>query len=509
MSTLNATTLIDHVQRYANDVLNRCADRYGTQHTPLLIDGLDRQTGAPLQWDGHVLSNLACQQNFLRTLDGLSILSGDDTYRQRADTWIGFALNQLHDPASDMLYWGGHSSYALEANRPLAGNHELKCVYPYYNYLFRLDPERTRRFIEAFWHQHIWDWSTLLFNRHGEYQDWDRTAMWPTQYTGGPLPIIENTALSFINTGSDLIYAAAQHYKHTQDPQALAWASHLLSRYDQIRHPDTGLAGYQFNHREPCRVRQSFHPPYNDNPAINETTVITNNVIRTRYGRATITFLNTCGELDGDNGQDLLDLVCRDLHALATYALDDNGFTPLLADGTHLGPSQTKAGAGYCNPSKLEPVPSNGLLFLAYARAFRHSGDERFHAVAQQLATGMGWDLDNGLATTASPAATEAWSLSGQNDASALFGLIDLYAITGDSEYLGAAQDFCVTLLNHYDADALFSASAQHADIDSALPLALLHLAAVLEQTPTPLPTFYPNLTYFDPKIVIRRQANN
>ena len=41
----------------------------------------------------------------------------------------------------------------------------------------------------------------------------------------------------------------------------------------------------------------------------------------------------------------------------------------------------------------------------------------------------------------------------------------------------------------------------------SALPLALLHLAAG-PRAPE-LPVFYPNLTYFDPKIAIRRRERN
>ena len=63
--------LIDLVAQYADDVLARCSD----EQTPLLCDGLDAQTGDPLRWEDHSLSNLACQQNFLRVLDALTALT--------------------------------------------------------------------------------------------------------------------------------------------------------------------------------------------------------------------------------------------------------------------------------------------------------------------------------------------------------------------------------------------------------------------------------------------------
>ena len=487
------------VTRYAEGVLARLSDK----RTPLLYDGLDLASGEPLCWEGHTLSNLACQQNFLRTLDALPALTGDTRHRDRADDWIGRALVELRDPASDLLYWGGHSSYDLAAGAPLVGNHELKCVYPHYDCLFRVDADAMCRFVEAFWHQHIWDWSTLLFNRHGEYEDWDRGRLWPAAFAGGAVPIIENSALSFVNTGSDLILAAVQHYRHSGEARALEWALHLLGRYEASRHPETGLAGYQFNHRDPCRVRLSFKPPFDQRGDINETTVVTNNVIRTRYGRAAITWLNIHEALGTASGGPFLDLVVRDLHALVDCAFDGEGFTAVLGDGTRSGPEHAVDGVGYCQPPKLERVRPDGLLFLAYARAYRLSGVERFLAVALQLARGMGWQIEHGEAGRLSPPAGEAWSLSGQNDASALFGLLDLHRATGAATFRAAATAFAEKLLEHYRPESLFCGTGTSADIDSALPLALLHLAAGEDAT---LPAFYPNLTYFDPKIVIRRR---
>ena len=74
----------------------------------------------------------------------------------------------------------------LLTDAPVLGNHEMKCVYPHYAYLYKVQPERMCRFIKAVWHAHIWDWPTLLFNRHGIYEAWKEK--WDVEFEGSPLP---------------------------------------------------------------------------------------------------------------------------------------------------------------------------------------------------------------------------------------------------------------------------------------------------------------------------------
>ena len=60
-------SFVDVVGAFADSVAERCRDRYGDEEGPLLADGIDLETDEPIRWEGYVLSNLACQQNFLRT----------------------------------------------------------------------------------------------------------------------------------------------------------------------------------------------------------------------------------------------------------------------------------------------------------------------------------------------------------------------------------------------------------------------------------------------------------
>ena len=512
----DATFFLDAVTAHVGTALERCRDRWGPA-TGLLADGYNLKSREPGHWEAAIVSDLSCQQNLIRSLDGLHQLTGADLWSDVADEWIGNALPKLTDAASNLWYWGGHTAWDLETDKILAGNHELKCVFPFYDFLYRVDAAATTKFIDAFWHAHIWDWSNLLFNRHGEYEQWNQDERFSGTFAGtGALPLIDNTALSFINTGSDLIYAGTEALRLNDDRVAYDWALHLLSCYEAIRHPETGLAGYQFNHRDPCRVRQSFVGQMGQQDDVNETTVITNNVIGTRYGRVAVCFLNQAMRL-GDQARPLLEFVCKDLVALARHSWqgDEGIFQPRLNDGTLLTPAHTQD-VGYCQPVKLRPVRANGLLLLSYARAYRVTGNDDFFQMAHAIAQAMGWgDVSSGpvdfqsLNSVSTPT-EDTRAHGGQNDACALEALLDLYVASEDEVYMSSAISLGRRLVETHVVDGLFTSSGssdnEQTGIDSAVPVALLRLAGTLSDSNEITPTLYPNITQFDPKVVVARR---
>jgi len=508
-------TIVTAVSQHADIILERAGDRWG-EPTPLLDDGFGLDSGETLCWQYCILSDLARQQNLLRTLEGLSAVTGEARWQGVADTWISHALCVLRDPTSDLLYLGGHSAWDVGADVPMKGNHELKCSYPHYAGLFRVDPQATARFVDAFWHAHIWDWSSLLFNRHGEYTDWDRAQRWQEGEfdATSPLPIVENSALYFINTGSELIWAACELHRETNEALPLTWATALLSRYDSIRHAETGLGGYQFNHREPCRVRASFKGTLGTRTDVNETTVIGKGYIGVRYGRAAVMFLNIAESLGDVAAAPFRDFVRQDLTALWEHAWDDDAgcFHAVLNDGTRLSPGDVDD-VVYAPPAKLAPTPANVLMLLSYSRAGRALGDETFHRIALRLAEVM--DIDS---------APE--SLSGvPDDAFALEGLLDLYRTQPSPALLATATTLAQAMVHRHSIDGVFASNGYGGDasptagtsaenggescpgIDSALPVALLHLASLLSPTATSPPPFVLSLSYFDPKIFARQRG--
>ena len=64
MSPPDDRAFIRPVAQFADLVFSRCSDTYGPSKTPLLADAVDPANGEPLTWEGSILSNLACQQNF-------------------------------------------------------------------------------------------------------------------------------------------------------------------------------------------------------------------------------------------------------------------------------------------------------------------------------------------------------------------------------------------------------------------------------------------------------------
>jgi len=114
---------LDAVRKFADNVLKYGRDTYGPKHTPLFVDGLNIHTHEPVKWidpDGTkwVISNLASQQTLLRTLDGLSSITGDTKYRKAAMQAIEYAFEKLRSP-NGLFYWGIRAAYDAQAARKL------------------------------------------------------------------------------------------------------------------------------------------------------------------------------------------------------------------------------------------------------------------------------------------------------------------------------------------------------------------------------------------------------
>ena len=76
------------VREFADNVIKHGRDVYGPKKTPLFVDGVNVDTREPGKLGkgerAWILCNLACQQNLMRTLDGLSKVTGEPKYRETA-----------------------------------------------------------------------------------------------------------------------------------------------------------------------------------------------------------------------------------------------------------------------------------------------------------------------------------------------------------------------------------------------------------------------------------------
>ncbi|PWC12166.1 pectate disaccharide-lyase PelW [Brenneria corticis] len=248
------------LDKHIDTVTKRASSR--SNPTPLLADGFDVLNHDPVVWqfpDGHSapISNFASQQNWLRTLCAMSVITGENSYQQQAAAQTAYFLTHFVDDHSGLLFWGGHRFINLdtlqsEGPESKAQVHELKHHLPYYALLHRIDDVKTLNFLQGFWSAHVEDWNSLDLGRHGDYakprdpdvfqhprHDVVNPERWPL------LPLTKG--LTFVNAGTDLIYAAFKYAEYTGDRQAAKWGKHLYRQYVLARNPETGMPVYQFS----------------------------------------------------------------------------------------------------------------------------------------------------------------------------------------------------------------------------------------------------------------------
>jgi pectate lyase len=497
------------VRTFADNVLRYGRDTYGPEHSPLFVDGLNVDTHEPVVWrldEEHaknwnmprqwILSNFASQQHLLRVLVALTDLTGDPKYKQAAVDATRYAFDHLRHE-SGLLFWGGHTAWALDLERPVgegrsgsvAGKHELKCNLPFYEFLWQLDPAVTARFIDAFWANHILRWDILDMNRHGRFKVIPGSP-WDHDYTGGPVPF-EGRGLTFLNTGCDLIYAAAILSQLTGDDRPLRWAKRMGQRYADVRHPKTGLGADNYSVLTSHRIQKQFEPEYGDR--ITEATFAS--LYGLRFGRAPICYLKLYERL-GEPAAEFKQWALEDLAAFAKYSYDSaaNTFWPMIIDGTRLTPADRKRD-GYISTRWLSGRPADGLNFWAYALACKHSRNPLLWKTMQNIARAL--DLgDPGAAPDARPELNYDTSHA---DVHTIFALLDLYKATNNEAYLRLARRVGDNLLAQQFHKGFFVDDADHiyCKFDTITPLALLHLDAALNHRSVKLPDYAASKSYF------------
>ena len=486
------------VVAFAERVLREGRDRYGHARggvdTPLFADGVHPRSGEHVRWrpeqgEPFPASNLANQQNLLRTLVALSLVSGDEQYVEAAEAAVRYHFDALQDPGG-LLQWGGHRLINLETLRP-GGNkglvHELKDVLPFYEFMFAVDSWATRRFVEGFWNAHVLEWSTLEISRHGEY-GLEAGPLWEHSFAD-PEPFRKVVGLSFLSAGNDLIYSAGMLHLATGEEGPLRWMKRLAGMYVKARHPRTGLGAYQYTQplkrREPesdrdthsaCgdRALRQLGPEFG--PEAIEGNVLLAPQARSIYGVNALMQLALAERL-GVNGRELVEWTAAGLAAYARHAYvpERNQFKPLLANGTDLSGHVLPRDGYYGRAGRvLEPFAADGLFLAAYARAYRLTGDEAIWQVVRQIARGLGLgELGDGPGRGSRPHPSVAC-----RDPRAIFALLELYDVGRCPVYLELAERVGENLLATSFAEGYFSGGGETVLFDSLEPWALLALEA-------------------------------
>lgn len=479
---------IRSVRAFADTVLEHGRDRYGEENTPLFADGLRVDTLEPARWkcrgETWVLSNFASQQPLLRTLDGLTALTGAGKYRQAAEDATRYALRRLGTP-NGLLYWGGHLAWDLEQEKPVgqyADVHELKGHRPYYRLMWRVDAKRTARLMERIWAAHVVDWPLLDYNRHASVRK-DYPPGWGHDFAEDvevPFPA-RGSNLSFVNVTPPLLHSAAMLAVLDEGDAALKWAGRLAQRWQQARHPKTGLCGGQLSYREHDRAQDALGHVH---PKINEAKIVASYHQVGRYHHLPLAQMQAASTLIGagdryaEVGRTLLQWASDDLKVYARHCYDSKKgeFVALMTDGTAIRWQESRT--GYYVPSSFAPRKPDGFLIWGYALAYRLTHDEAHWQITQALGKQLG------LGRLGPPDGRQ-WALeldTNCDDWRLIYALLELHAAVHDPRLLNLARRIADNILKTQTTTGLFPrAGRKHARTGDEIPLAILHLAAALE----------------------------
>jgi pectate lyase len=531
---------LNAVRMFADNVLEKGHDQWSGKNTPLLADGINIYTNEPLEYiyDGSIgvrgkggppnkwiMHNLANQQNLFRTFVALSNLTGDPKYKEAAEKSIRFHFDSLLDE-SGLFHWGSHEFIDLSTLKPIGHawrqnlhSHELKDVYPYYDLMWEVDKEKTAKFIMAFWNAHIIDWSKLDFKCDGDYHK-KMGPLWSNKYHQ-PEPFFEGDGLTFLSTGSDLIYAGSILYSLGGEESALTWSKRLADQYVRARNPKTGLGAYQFS--KPIRHVQPPEGPLTGLLTFSDYGDRAEN----QFGRdfpgvaiegwelfigSDIYTVPALMQLDlaerlGDKGKEFADWTLSGLYTYAKYGYKtaDNTFIPMWADGTDLT-GYAFARTGYYGPEGhiLKPSKADEIFLFTYERAVRFSRGTKCWQYFLDKDTSIVRSIWRGLGL-GDPGTQNPRDINWDTDNSSpyvILALLEHHKLWRDGESLMLAKKVADNLLarSFHNGFFLMDEKSTIAEFDAIEPLALLALIAALRGEPEKVPAFSGGRNHLDLK---------
>lgn len=261
-------TLLDYVD------LVRQIGRDPYNGTPLIATVYDRYAKQLGEWrsgtdSGHaVVSNLAFQGGWFRTLEGLYTLTGDRQYQDEVLNTYQYYLDHYLDDETGIPVMGGHAAVNLQnGTKYYVYNSkylELKDSGFYIKPFFDIDPDKASEIVKNMFCSTVSKWKYMRFNRHGKYgvkpnyanegYGWDDWQTWSTKLIdddfgeGNPVVVQE---IGFRSSASDFFdcFGAMARYGATDEQRGAGgtWGYNLLSTFYRLENPETFIGAYQNN----------------------------------------------------------------------------------------------------------------------------------------------------------------------------------------------------------------------------------------------------------------------
>ncbi len=477
----------------------------GALYPGLIVDGIDVTTKEATIWnkfteDTYYYTNFYGQSNFLKLLDGLTLLTGDEKYREIAHEQITTRFDNPDTAGSTGLvdtnglpYAGGHAVVDVKTGKVGTLYHETKDYQlPFELYYDALGVEGMRKYVTAYWNAHVYDSSKLEFNRHGFYNkemsfDWDTSAPFDTD------PFFETDKISFTCTANDMMEMAWFLAAKTGEDKYAVWAERLLDKYLAITDPNTGLTGPQYGilNDPHDRFIMNFKGAdfvtnsgidfktleYGDSRVLGETDLINSNTLNTTIGYGAQAMLSVYENLeDGDPAKDkIYSYMKGNMLATAKFIYDPTIHrykTPVLNDGTDLndGTKMLIAPVGGYYLAAEEAFPENeavdelalkSAIDVVYMMLQKDAAGEAENITAiWEMA--RAWAMNRGLGdigtintNTKKPENIAVNMDSTNGNPGNTVAVISLYKYFGDQEYFDLALRMGDNIVRqYYDKDA-------------------------------------------------------
>ena len=215
------------VKKYADAMLARGRNMYGTEHSPLFASTLNRETlnledesaiaeipGVRVKDRSLTGANMIHDIDLFKLLYELSDVLNDQNYAEEANKAILYFFNNCQSPVTGLMCWGEHLYWDFLNDdcgyAPKYDFHEAK-KWPFLDEAYKLAPDAVWKFELGEWDHQINDKNTGDFSRRGRYSthetfsgfDFPRYAgqmieRWADAYSrpeNDPRPRKENVAL--------------------------------------------------------------------------------------------------------------------------------------------------------------------------------------------------------------------------------------------------------------------------------------------------------------------------
>lgn len=455
------TTRMEAILGLVNSALTYGRNLEGSYYPNLFVDGINVDTKEPVVWTlngvDYYFTDFYRQQNLMKILDGLTVLTGDESYREIAYEQYQFRFEHLTDE-NGLLYAGAHTLVDAKTGKMYKATHETKGYLIPWNLMWAADAEGTKRFIEAYWNAHIDDWTSLDMDRHGQYNR-EMGELWDSEYLNDdPRSQLSEDNCAFVVTANDLMEAAYFLSLQTGDEAPARWADNMMGKILGIQHDETGLHGSKYGTSYSYEYGYDrFIYNFTGVEALNgynETQYVTRNTIKSTAGYAPQSFVPIYNETENEK---IYEYITGNMLGVARYVYDEENHrfnTPMMYDGFDVGGITSLRDGYYLNAGKsfAEYESVFASVLQSAIDVYVISGEKEIWDMARvwaenvglgDIGTDLGENVNVNLNTTSASAANA-------------MAVVTLYKYTESMDYYQLACKIADNIIEKYYHNGLF-----------------------------------------------------